>query len=169
MVTNSPGRYFPHSHSMRPKSRPRQISFPIILAKGCDFSGPHLLSGISFFKRCCSLIFREGERERERERETLMWERNIDELPLIHAPTGTEPATQACALIRNWTGYLSVCRVTPNQMSHAGQSSGMSFEKPQLCVGVGASITITVFRDSQKPCVLALWGFLKSQVPGSLR
>ena len=28
-----------------------------------------------------------GERERDRDRQTLMWERNIDQLPLIHGPS----------------------------------------------------------------------------------
>ena len=35
---------------------------------------------------------------------------------------GIKPATQACALTRNQTGDLSLCRLTPNPLSHPGQS-----------------------------------------------
>ena len=60
---------------------------------------------------------REG-REKERERNLSMCERNINPLP----QTGTEPATQACALPGNRSGDYLLCRAAPNQLSHTGQS-----------------------------------------------
>ena len=49
-------------------------------------------------------------------------ERNIDQLLLIHTPTRTELTTQACALTRDQTGDLSLCRMTtPNPLSHTSQ------------------------------------------------
>ena len=71
-------------------------------------------------------MFREREgREKESKRNTR--ERNIDQLPLAHAPTwGRDRATtQACALTGNRTSDLSLCRTTLNQLSHAYQ--GMNF------------------------------------------
>ena len=48
-------------------------------------------------------ISRERGREGEREGETLMCERNIDQLPLTSAPAADRPTTQACALWeKNW-------------------------------------------------------------------
>ena len=48
-----------------------------------------------FFK--ILFIFRERGRKKEEERNI-----DTDWLPLPHAPTGDQPATQACALTRNW-------------------------------------------------------------------
>ena len=47
--------------------------------------------------------------------------RNIDQLPLTHPQPETWSATQACALIRNLTGDLWICRMTPNPLSHISQ------------------------------------------------
>ena len=53
------------------------------------------------------LFFERGEgREKDREKNTD--KRNINPLPLVHAPTRTEPTTQACALTGNPTGDLSL-------------------------------------------------------------
>ena len=41
---------------------------------------------------------------------------------LSHAPTlGTWPVTQVCALLRNWTSDLLVCRPALNPLSHTSQ------------------------------------------------
>ena len=61
------------------------------------------------------LFLERGER-REKEREG-----NIDWLPLTYPQPGTWPATQACALTRNWTSNLSDCRTMPNPLSHTSQ------------------------------------------------
>ena len=58
-----------------------------------------------------------------------MCERNIDLLPLAHPQLGTWPATQACALTRNQTGDLSVCRPALNQLSHTSQGQTEIFKK----------------------------------------
>ena len=50
-----------------------------------------------------------------------MWERNIYRLPPCAPQPGTEPTTEACALSGNWTGDLSLCGTTPNQLSHSGK------------------------------------------------
>ena len=42
-------------------------------------------------------------------------------LPLEHPPPGTWPATQACALTGNRTGYPLVCRPALNPLSHTSQ------------------------------------------------
>ena len=46
----------------------------------------------------------------EKGRETLMCERDIDQLPLASPQLGTQPATQACALTASQTGDPSVRR-----------------------------------------------------------
>ena len=54
-----------------------------------------------FFFRFYLFIFREGEgKEKERERNIIVW------LPLTCFPLDIWPATQACALTRNWTSDL---------------------------------------------------------------
>ena len=50
-----------------------------------------------------------------------MPERYIDQLPLAHPQPGTWPTTQACALIGNLTGNLSVPRPALNPLSHTSQ------------------------------------------------
>ena len=64
------------------------------------------------FLRLILLLEREEKRETERERDIDEWEKN--QLVASCAPhPGTETATQACALIRNWNWELSLCRTTP--------------------------------------------------------
>ena len=53
---------------------------------------------VVFFFNFDFFLEREGKGGRMRGRETSMWERNIHQLPLVSALTGTESATQACAL-----------------------------------------------------------------------
>ena len=64
--------------------------------------------------------FREGKK-------TLMWERNRNQLLLTGTRLGTEPATQACALMGKSTGNLSFSRMTPSQLSHKGQGALPSY------------------------------------------
>ena len=75
---------------------------------------PHLRTWLCILER--------GE-GREKGRETSMRERNINWLTFVCAPTGDWTATQACALTGNRTYDPSVCRTTPNQLSHTDQSS----------------------------------------------
>ena len=63
-------------------------------------------------------IYLFSERGEGREKEG---ERNIDQLPLVSTPMRTKPTIQACALTGNRTHGLSLCRMTPNQLSHTGQ------------------------------------------------
>ena len=56
-----------------------------------------------------------------------MCERNINRFPLTHPQPGTWPTTQACALTGNRTGSLSVCRMTPTQLSHTSQGYFLLF------------------------------------------
>ena len=63
---------------------------------------------------------REGKGGRKRGRETLMWKRNIDQLPPACGPTGDQ-TYKSCALTGNWTQDLLVHRTTPNQLSHSSQ------------------------------------------------
>ena len=50
-----------------------------------------------------------------------MCERYIDQLPLARPQLGTLPAIQACALTRNQTGDLLVCRPVLNPLNHTSQ------------------------------------------------
>ena len=79
---------------------------------------------IVFFKKIFYLYLERGEgREKERERNIDMCERHIDWMPLTHPQLGNWPAVQACALTRNQTGNLPVCRPVLNPLSHT--SKGM--------------------------------------------
>ena len=49
------------------------------------------------------LLILERGREREKRIETSIMRENLDQLPLLCPPLGTELATQACALTRNRT------------------------------------------------------------------
>ena len=74
-----------------------------------------------FFKRFYLFTFREGKEGGE----SSICERHINWLPLSYPQLGTWPATQACALTRNWTGDdLSVRRLVLNPLSHTSQCSG---------------------------------------------
>ena len=75
-----------------------------------------------FFKRFHLFIFRERVREGGREGEKRRCERETSVLCFLHMPRlWTHPTTQACALSRNQTGNLSLCRTMPNQLSHTTQ------------------------------------------------
>ena len=76
-----------------------------------------------FFKKNILFIYfqREEKGGKKRGRETLMYERNIDWLPLAHPQLGIWPATQACALTGNWTSNLSVSRLVLNLLSYTSQ------------------------------------------------
>ena len=50
-----------------------------------------------------------------------MCERHINQLPLACPLLGTWPATQACALTRNQTRDLLVCRPEFNALSHTNR------------------------------------------------
>ena len=67
-------------------------------------------------------IFRRRGREGKREGEKHQYEREMSIGCLSRAfQPGTEPATQACALTGNQTWDLSLCGMTPNQLSHTSQ------------------------------------------------
>ena len=64
--------------------------------------------------------------KKERERNINVREKH-QLVALIHA--STKHATQVCALTGNQTGNLSLCRMTPNQLSHTSQGSYPKFLK----------------------------------------
>ena len=57
----------------------------------------------------------------------MIFQRNINCLPLACPQLRTWLVTQACALTRNRTSGLLVCRITANPLSHAGQSRNFPF------------------------------------------
>ena len=70
-----------------------------------------------FILKFLFIFFLERRAERERERE-----REISSGCLWHtSQLRTEPTTQSCALTRNGTGDLLLCRPMPNQLSHTSQ------------------------------------------------
>ena len=74
----------------------------------------HLLNTL-FLKDFIYLILERGEgKERE-------GEKHLSQLPLARPQSKTSPKTQVCALTRNQTGGLLVCRMTPNPLSHSSQ------------------------------------------------
>ena len=77
--------------------------------------------GTSLLKSIYLFTFREKEREREREGEKHRCAWETDWLPLAHTRPRTKPATQEYALTGYRTSNLSLCRMMPNQLSHAGQ------------------------------------------------
>ena len=77
-----------------------------------------------FFKDFIYLFLDRGEgREKEVERNIKMW------LPLACPPLGTQPATQACALTWNQTGYASVHSLALYPQSNTIQGSHWCFLK----------------------------------------
>ena len=72
-----------------------------------------------FFKKDFIYCLEEGKEGRDRE--TLMCERNINQVSLVHPQLGPWPSTQACALSGNRTGKLLVCRLMLNPLSHTSQ------------------------------------------------
>ena len=76
---------------------------------------------ISFFFKILFIYFeREGKGGRKRGRETSMCG-CLSRTPLL----GTWPNTQACALTRNRTGNLLVCRPTLNPLSYTNQGPNL--------------------------------------------
>ena len=75
----------------------------------------------TFFKRFYLFLDREEGREKEGERNINVW------LPLTHPLLGTWPATQACALMGNWTGNQLAHRPALNPLSHSSRSSKDTF------------------------------------------
>ena len=75
---------------------------------------------------------------------------------LLHAPQpGTKPTTQECALTRNRTGDLLLCRMTLNQLSPAGQGGG-GFE-PHHQRGHGFLLLYTFFlKCLLKSCITSV-------------
>ena len=80
----------------------------------------HFIVTLLCFLDFISLSLERGE-GREKGRETLMHERNFDQLPLARPQLGTWPTTQACALTGNLTSDLPVCRLALNPLSHSSQ------------------------------------------------
>ena len=56
-----------------------------------------------------------------------MWERSTDQLPLVPTPARDQTHHSGMSLTRNWTSALSLCRMTPNQLSHTSQGRSMCF------------------------------------------
>ena len=99
----------------------------------------HCLLPPGCLKKLLTYLFNFLERIERRKRhrsvrETLMW--LISCLPYI-IWLGTDPATQASALTRNWTGDFLLCRTIPNQLSHPARASRLLLEATfqcQVCV-----------------------------------
>ena len=108
---------------------------------------PLLLPPLRQSPCCCPRPWEKG-REAEREGRVggrgwdVMWERNINWLPLVCTRTGAEPATQAHALTRNWTSDPLVCRMKPNQLCYTSQGIRSIFwwEEQPLLMGRGGII-----------------------------
>ena len=75
-----------------------------------------------FLKIYFHYILERGKERRKRGTETLMYERNINQLPPACPQMETGPATQACALMGSQTGNLWVHRPVPNPLSHTSQA-----------------------------------------------
>ena len=50
-------------------------------------------------------------------------------LPLAHPPPGIQATTQACALIRNQTGYPLVCRPVLDPLSYTSQGTSVLIKR----------------------------------------
>ena len=76
-----------------------------------------------FFRHYLFILFldREEGKEKERERNVNVW------LPLVCPLLGAWPATQACALTGNQTGYTLVLRPVLHSLSHTSQGWRLSF------------------------------------------
>ena len=80
----------------------------------------HVLSFLFYF----IYLFLEKGEGREKERERKIYVRQKHQLAVSHIPRpGIKPATWACALTRNQTGDLSLCRMTPSHLSHTSQGA----------------------------------------------
>ena len=132
-----------------------------IVSAYCECYYEHKCTNICLntcFKDCICLFLERGEgRGRDRERNINVWEihRSVaSRTPPHWGPgLGTWPTTQACALTRNQTGNLSVCRLALNPLSHTSQGS---FEYVfsillRICLGVE-------FLDYMAIPCLPVWG-----------
>ena len=84
-----------------------------------------------------------------------MSERNINLLFLARLLTEAEPTTQACAPTRNPTGNLSLCRMMPNPLSHAGQGVDWYLRKMHILSAILVILTVTYALCSNKGCFSA--------------
>ena len=111
-----------HTHTEKiPKSK--DYAYILVSSLARTTASIQLMLSKSFCKDFIHLFLDMGKGGRKRGRETLMWERNIDWLSLISPKLGTKPATQACALTRNWPSDFSLCPMTHNQLSHLSRGS----------------------------------------------
>ena len=88
-----------------------------------------------------SFIF---EREGKSEKETSVSEEKHQMVASRMSPVEVEHVTQACALLRNQMGDLSLCGTTPNQLSRASQGSVHNF-----CVAMPAQLLWWECRNKQ--------------------
>ena len=80
-----------------------------------------LLQNLIFLNDFIYIVLERGEgREKVKDR-------NISIRSVANTQLGTWVVTQACTLTRNWTSYLSVCRRTPNPLSHTCQGRRSHF------------------------------------------
>ena len=77
-------------------------------------------SSDSFFLKILFIDFREGGRKGRKYRCEKHWSDAS-----CMCSVRTEPTTQACALTRNGTGSLPLCRTMPDQLSHTGQGGAL--------------------------------------------
>lgn len=62
---------------------------------------------------------------------------------------GTRPTTQSCALARNWTRDVSLCGMTPKQLSHADQGSSTISNCPCICIwSLSLHLLVTRYKAS---------------------
>ena len=84
----------------------------------------------------CLFLEREGK-EKERERNISVQEKHQCVVASRTPSVGTWPATQACALTRNWTSDLLILRPALSPLSHSSQGSSClyaSFSFSLLCL-----------------------------------
>ena len=103
----------------------RMLSHSVICSSFKYVFKHHAFNWFSSWHLC--VCFCRGVREegREKERERII---DVKEKHHLFASTGTEPATWPCALARNQTDDLPLCRSTPSQLSHASQGSSQPFK-----------------------------------------
>ena len=77
----------------------------------------------------CIYIYLILERKggRKREKETLSWERNIDQLPLLWSPTRDQTSNPGMCPDQelNWRPFT--LQITPNQLNHTSQGLSLLF------------------------------------------
>ena len=120
----------------------------VLMEKWGNWNNHVLLVGApwKFFFKILFIYF-QREVKGGRKRETSMWEKYWSVASHTCCP-GTEPTTQRCVPTGNWTGDLSLCGRTPNQLSHTSQGSLEIFNevkhKPTHCVSYsdGSSVDL---------------------------